>query len=270
MSEEKAKQAYRGRLAPTPSGFLHQGHVRTFRTAWDRARSVGCTLVLRMDDLDSARCTEEYAQACIEDMQGMGLDWDEGPDKGGPFGPYNQSRRTELYLNALRTLHEMGCIYPCLKTRREISVAGILDSSGKEYLYPEFFRPDYIKKLPEDFPGEYNWRFRTNWGDQVGFTDIKKAEQSFLAGKDLSDFLVWRKDGNAAYELATVVDDHLMQITEVVRGEDLLVSSARQCLLLDALGWVRPTFYHCELMRDADGNKLSKSARTLPRLFSPS
>ena len=270
MSEEKAKQAYRGRLAPTPSGFLHQGHVRTFRTAWDRTRSCGGTLVFRMDDLDSARCTEEFAEACIEDMQGMDLDWDEGPDKGGPYGPYNQSRRTELYLNALRTLHEMGCIYPCLKTRREISAAGILDSSGKEYLYPEYFRTDYTEKLPDDFPGEYNWRFRTNWGDQVGFTDIKKAEQSFLVGKDLSDFLVWRKDGVAAYELATVVDDHLMQITEVVRGEDLLVSSARQCLLWDALGWVRPTFYHCELMRDADGNKLSKSARTLPRLFSAS
>jgi len=243
-------------LAPTPSGFLHQGHVRTFRTAWDRTRFCGGTLVFRMDDLDSARCTEEFAEACIEDMQGMGLDWDEGPDKGGPYGPYNQSRRSELYFNTLRTLHEKGYIYPCLKTRREISAAGILDSSGKEYLYPESFRPDSTDELTQDFPGSYNWRFRTNWGDQVGFTDIKKA-----------DFLVWRKDGVAAYELATVVDDHLMQITEVVRGEDLLVSSARQCLLLDALGWVRPTFYHCELMLDADGNKLSKSTRTLPRLF---
>ena len=270
MSEEKAKQAYRGRLAPTPSGFLHQGHVRTFRTAWDRARSVGGTLVFRMDDLDPARCTEEYAQACIEDMQGMGLDWDEGPDKGGPFGSYNQSRRAELYLNALRTLLEMGCIYRCLKTRREISAAGILDTSGKEYLYPDYFRPDYTGKLPKDFPGECNWRFRTDWGDQVGFTDIKKAEQSFLVGKDLSDFLVWRKDGEVAYELATVVDDHLMQITEVVRGEDLLVSSARQCLLFDTLGWVRPTFYHCELLLGEGGKKLSKSTRSLPRLFSGS
>lgn len=270
MSEEKAKQAYRGRLAPTPSGFLHQGHVCTFRTAWDRARSAGGTLVFRMDDLDSARCTEEYAQACIDDMQGMGLDWEEGVGKGGPFGPYEQSRRSELYLNALRTLHELGCIYPCLKTRREISAAGILDSSGKEYLYPECFRSDSKEPLPQDFPGKYNWRFRTNWGDRVGFKDIKKAEQSFLVGKDLSDFLVWRKDGVAAYELATVVDDYLMQIKEVVRGEDLLVSSARQCLLFDAIGWVRPTFYHCELLLDSDGNKLSKSARTLPRLFSAS
>ena len=270
MSEEKAKQAYRGRLAPTPSGFLHQGHVRTFRAAWDRARSVGGTLVFRMDDLDSARCTEEFAEACIEDMQGMGLDWDEGPDQGGSLGPYEQSRRSELYLNALRTLHELGCIYPCLKTRREISAAGILDSIGKEYLYPEYFRLDYNEKLTDDFPGEYNWRFRTNWGERVGFTDIKKAEQSFHVGKDLSDFLVWRKDGVAAYELATVVDDHLMQITEVVRGEDLLVSSARQCLLFDALGWSRPDFYHCELLLGEDGKKLSKSTRSLPRLFSDS
>jgi glutamyl-tRNA synthetase len=270
MSEEKAKQAYRGRLAPTPSGFLHQGHVSTFRTAWNRARSAGGTLIFRMDDLDSARCTEEYAQACIEDMQGMGLDWDEGSDKGGSFGPYNQSRRSDLYLKALGTLHELGCIYPCLKPRREISAAGILDSSGKEYLYPEYFRPDYTEKLSKDFPAEYNWRFRTNWGDQVRFTDIKKAEQSFLLGEDLSDFLVWRKDGVAAYELATVVDDHLMQITEVVRGEDLLVSSARQCLLFDALGWSRPDFYHCELLLGEDGKKLSKSTRSLPRLFSGS
>ena len=270
MSEEKEKQSYRGRLAPTPSGFLHAGHVRTFRTAWERARANDGQLVFRMDDLDPARCTEEYAQACIEDIQGMGLDWDEGPYKGGSFGPYNQSGRSKLYLNALQTLHELGCIYPCLKTRREISAAGVLDTSGKEYLYPEYFRPDNTEKLPEDFPAEYNWRFRTKWGDQVGFTDIKKAEQSFLVGEDLSDFLVWRKDGVAAYELATVVDDHLMQITEVVRGEDLLVSSARQCLILDTLGWVRPTFYHCELLLDADGNKLSKSTRSLPRLFSGS
>jgi len=267
MSEDKPTTPYRGRLAPTPSGYLHEGHTLTFRTAWKRARAYEGKLLFRMDDLDPNRCTAAYETACIEDMQGMGLDWDEGPDKGGPFGPYNQSRRTELYLNALRTLHEMGCIYPCLKTRREISAAGILDSSGKEYLYPESFRPDYIEKLPEDFPAKCNWRFRTNWGDQVGFTDIKKAEQSFLAGKDLSDFLVWRKDGVAAYELATVVDDHLMQITEVVRGEDLLVSSARQCLLFDALGWVCPTFYHCELLMDSDGNKLSKSTRMSPRVF---
>ena len=270
MSEENPRQSYRGRLAPTPSGYLHQGHINTFGTAWKRAREQNGTVIFRMDDLDLTRCTKEYAEACIEDMRGMGLDWDEGPGKGGPFGPYRQSLRSEFYLHALRTLFDLGCIYPCLKSRSEISDAGILAASGKEYIYPEYFRPDSAAPLPLDFPGNYNWRFRTNGGARVRFTDIKKAEQSFLVGKDLSDFLVWRKDGVASYELATVVDDNLMQVSEVVRGKDLLVSSARQCMLFDALGWDRPTFYHCELMLDSYGNKLSKSARTLPRLFSGS
>ena len=99
------------------------------------------------------------------------------------------------------------------------------------------------------------------------FTDAQNGEQSFRVGQDFSDFLVWRKDGYAAYELATVVDDYHMEITEVVRGDDLLISSARQCLLFDALGWERPSFYHCKLLIGLDGQKLSKSSRSLPRLF---
>jgi len=231
MSEENPKQTYRGRLAPTPSGFLHAGHVRTFRTAWERARASNGQLIFRMDDLDPARCTSEFADACIEDMKGMGLDWDEGPDRGGQFYPYEQSKRSDYYRKALRKLYDLGFIYPCTKSRKEIREAGLLDSSGKEYLYPESFHPQ-SKDIPHnDFRENTNWRFRTNWGEIVKFTDTKKAEQSFLVGADLSDFLVWRKDGVAAYELATVVDDQLMAITEIVRGEDLLVSSARQCLL---------------------------------------
>jgi len=270
MSEDKAKPPYRGRLAPTPSGFLHEGHVRTFRTALQRSRSYKGKLVFRMDDLDPARCTTQYAQACIEDIRGMGLDWDEGPDVGGPFAPYNQSKRGDLYLSALKALYERDLIYPCKKSRKEIRSAGLLDSSGMEFLYPEHFRPSSTASFAKAFPGNWNWRFRTPWGEQVKFIDTKKAEQSFLVGKDLSDFLVWRKDGVAAYELATVVDDYHMQINEVVRGEDLLVSSARQCLLFDALGWERPSFYHCELLLDEEGKKLSKSCRALPRLFSSS
>lgn len=270
MSEEKPKLPYRGRIAPTPSGYLHQGHVQTFRTAWERARFYNGQILLRMDDLDPARCTQEYANACLEDIKGMGMDWDEGPDVGGAFGPYKQSKRSGNYLDALKKLYELDCIYPCNKSRKEILSSELLNASGEEYLYPEDFRPQSNVQMDEDFPGKTNWRFRTNWGERVVFVDIKKAEQSFLVGSDLSDFLVWRKDGVAAYELATVVDDYLMQITEVVRGEDLLVSSARQCLLWDKLGWVRPTFYHCELLLGEDGKKLSKSTRSLPRLFSGS
>ena len=270
MSEEKPHNHYRGRLAPTPSGFLHLGHVRTFSTAWERARAVNGQLVFRMDDLDPSRCSEEYSKACIDDIKGMGLDWDEGPDRGGHLGPYEQSKRSRLYLDTFSKLYKLGCIYPCNKSRKDVRDAGIIGASGKEYLYPESFRPERYNVEAEIFPGNSNWRFRTNWGDVIKFMDIKKAEQSFTIGKDLSDFLVWRKDGVAAYELATVVDDYFMGITEVVRGEDLLVSSARQCLLFDALGWARPSFYHCKLLLGEDGKKLSKTSRSLPRLFSRS
>jgi glutamyl-tRNA synthetase len=200
----------------------------------------------------------------------MGLDWDEGPDLGGPSAPYEQSKRSSFYIDAMKRLYQLGLIYPCKKSRKDIRAHGLVDATGNEYLYPESFRSSRTDIKNSKFPGMINWRFLTQAGKKVEFLDAKKAGQSFLVGKDLSDFLVWRKDGLVAYELATVVDDYLMGITEVVRGEDLLVSSARQCLLFDALGWKRPSFYHCKLLLDSDGNKLSKSTRSLPRLFSSS
>ena len=173
-------------------------------------------------------------------------------------------------MDTLRKLFELNLVYPCEKSRKEIQAFGLLDSTGSEYLFPESFRQGSVSLNKNNFPGDTNWRFRTDWGERVEFMDTKKAGQSFFVGIDLSDFLVWRKDGVAAYELATVVDDYHMKITEVVRGEDLLISSARQCLLFDALDWSRPDFYHCELLLGNDGKKLSKSTRSLPRLFSGS
>ena len=270
MSEDNPEQGYRGRLAPTPSGYLHEGHIQTFRISWMRAADNNGELIFRMDDLDPNRCISEYKTACVEDMKKMGLDWQEGPDVGGGYGPYEQSKRADFYKGMLKKLFEMGCIYPCTKTRKEIRSAGLLDSFGLEFLYPESFRSLDADDSNQDFRFDINWRFRTNWGDRVRFLDIKKAEQSFLIGSDLSDFLVWRKEGVASYELATVVDDYFMRITEIVRGDDLLLSSARQCLLFDAFGWDRPAFYHCDLLLGEDGKKLSKSTRLLPRLFSSS
>ena len=268
MREDNPKMLYRGRLAPTPSGFLHSGHIRTFRTAWERTKANNGKMIFRMDDLDPKRCEKKYVDACIEDIKLMGLDWDEGPDLGGGFGPYEQSNRSDLYLETLGELFELGLIYPCEKSRKDVRAARLMDSLNREFLFPKDYRPSCIKIKKQTFPGKTNWRFRTSWGDAVKFMDIKKAEQSFTIGTDLSDFLVWRKDGVASYDLATVVDDYYMKITEVVRGEDLLFSTARQCLLFDALGWERPSFYHCELKLGADGKKLSKSAHRLPRLFS--
>ena len=268
MGEDKEHNQYCGRLAPTPSGYLHEGHIHTFRKAWQRAREHNGKLIFRMDDLDTARCTQNYATASVEDIKKMGLDWDEGPDVRGPNAPYEQSKRSHLYIDALKYLLKKGMIYPCSKTRKEISLVGVMDSPKREFLFPKEFRPKENDYQVSEFPGSVNWRFRTPWGTTVEFLDAKKAEQSFHVGTDLSDFLVWRKDGFAAYELATVVDDYFMNITEVVRGEDLLLSSARQCLLFDAMGWERPSFYHCELFLDFNGEKLSKSNRCLPRLFS--
>jgi len=204
----------------------------------------------------------------MEDLRGLGLVWNEGPDCGGAYGPYDQSKRTALYVSALRQLVERGFAYPCSKSRKEIREFGLICKREDECIFPEEFRPTEKLPIPANFPGPINWRFRVEWHKMVSFLDQAKGLQEFQTGRDFSDFLVWRKDGFASYELATVVDDHAMDITEVVRGEDLLVSSARQCMLFDALGWSRPSFYHCELMLDAEGRKLSKSERNLPRLFS--
>ena len=268
MSEEKEKKRYRGRLAPTPSGYLHEGHARTFRVAWERAVSHSGVLVYRNDDLDPLRCREEFSQSAMDDLGGCGLTWSEGPDCGGSYGPYDQSKRGPSYVSILRDLVEKDLVYPCTKSRKEIRAKGLRSKTGDEFLFPEEFRPANKHPIPSDFPGEVNWRFRVEWNKEISFFDQAKGMQQFVTGQDFSDFLVWRKEGVASYELATVADDHAMDITEIVRGEDLLLSSARQCLLFDALGWPRPDFYHCELLLDEEGRKLSKSERNLPRLFS--
>lgn len=267
MSEYKAKKGYRGRIAPTPSGYLHEGHAQTFQIAWKRCRDRAGVLAFRNDDLDTFRCKNEFTTAAMEDLRNLKIDWDEGPDCGGIYGPYDQSRRSKHYEKVLGELAQQGLVYPCLKSRKEIQSYGIKDRKNEEYLFPQELRP--AEQIFEIGGGSLyeNWRFRTNWGTQIKFNDGRKGEQTFEIGKDFSDFLVWRKDGFASYELATVVDDHLMEISEIVRGEDLLVSSARQCVLFDALNWPRPHFYHCELLLDQKGRKLSKSERNLPRLF---
>ena len=254
------KRKYRGRIAPTPSGFLHAGHAKTFGTAWQRARDAGGTLIYRNDDLDPQRTKPVYAQAAMEDLQALGIDWDEGPDLGGPCFPYNQSSRGIYYLKAWCKLLNAGCIYPCNKSRKEIADAGILSTDQEEYIYPSEFRPP-LNGLAFKNPGSMNWRFRVPEDSKVIFDDICCGRQEFRGGEDFGDFLVWRKDGVASYELATVVDDISMSITEVVRGADLLRSTARQCLVFEALRRPIPRFYHCSLLLGPDGGKLSKSQR---------
>jgi len=267
MCEEKEKISYRGRIAPTPSGYLHRGHVETFKVAYQRAQERNGTVVFRNDDIDQNRSKKKFLQAAIEDLQGLGIKWDEGPDCGGKLGPYNQSERGELYFSVLATLAKKGLIYPCSISRKDIEKFGLKSRGGDEFLFPKKLRPTISEKGKTQIDLTTNWRFCTDWYSQVKFLDERVGKMKFEIGRDFSDFLVWRKEGVASYELATVVDDYLMKISEVVRGEDLLISTARQCLLFEALGWSTPSFYHCKLLYGSDGKKLSKSTRTLPRLY---
>jgi glutamyl-tRNA synthetase len=254
--QQAGQSIYRGRLAPSPTGLLHLGHAQTFWRAQERARERGGMLILRNDDLDRSRWRPEFVEAMLEDLRWLGLEWSEGPDVGGPFGPYNQSERIPLYRAAWEKLRAANLIYPCTCSRKDIQQAVSAPQAGdEEPVYPGTCR----EKRWEDFKDQkVSWRFRTPDGEGVRFWDGHLGEQNYFAGRDFGDFVVWRQDDVPAYQLACVVDDAAMQITEVVRGADLLVSTARQLLLYRSLQLEVPDFYHCELMLDGQGRRLAK------------
>jgi len=256
-------------------------------------------LILRNEDLDSQRCRQEFASAIFEDLRWLGIEWSEGPDRGGAYGPYAQSERRSFYLQAWKSLLERGFIYPCTCSRKDVAqAAGAPNEGDDEPVYPGTCRPssEALSTLPRTVsntvsnepskdaarlrpfdklragsrgtaeaavptcsqPGGVNWRFRVPDGEEIGFHDLHLGPQRFVAGRDFGDFIVWRRDDVPAYQLAVVVDDAAMQITEVVRGADLLKSTARQILLFRALGLAAPDYYHCDLVRDAAGVRLAK------------
>ena len=276
---------YRGRLAPSPTGYLHLGHARTFWVAQERVRTHGGKLILRNEDLDSTRFKMEFVDAMLEDLRWFGFEWSEGPDMGGKFAPYNQSERMDFYRDALEKLRAGNFIYPCTCSRKDIQAAiRAPHANDDELIYPGTCRnKSYGSQVegcklggPADEPATFNqqpgtkfaWRFRVPDGVTISFTDGNFGQQRFVAGKDFGDFVVWRGDDVPAYQLACVVDDAAMQISEVVRGADLLVSTARQILLYRALNLSAPEFCHCALMVDKKGKRLAKrhdalSLRTL-------
>jgi glutamyl/glutaminyl-tRNA synthetase len=259
MPVETDLRPYRGRLAPSPTGLLHLGHARTFWTAAQRAAEHGGQLIFRNEDLDSQRCRPEFAQAMFEDLRWLGIGWVEGPDCGGPYAPYTQSERREHYLAAWKTLRERGVIYPCTCSRRDVAqAAGAPNDSDDEPMYPGKCRPQGSPTGGAINPAGVNWRFRVPDGEPIHFTDLHLGPQHMIAGKDFGDFIVWRRDDVPAYQLAVVIDDAAMRITEVVRGADLLKSTARQLLLFRALGLPAPHYYHCDLVRDEAGVRLAK------------
>jgi glutamyl/glutaminyl-tRNA synthetase len=262
----------RGRLAPTPTGFLHLGHARTFAVAASRAGKAG--LVLRIEDLDRPRCRAEFCEAAIEDLRWLGFEWTEGPDIGGPHASYRQSERTAWYLEIWRQLEAAGVIYPSPHSRRDVEEAATAPHESRpgeagadlnaevdaevaaEPIFPTCLRPTSWDRVAE--PGGVAWRFRVPDGRVIEFDDAMAGRVRRTAGVDFGDFVIWRRDDLPAYELAVVADDHAMEIAEVVRGEDLLTSTARQLLLYEALGWTAPAFCHVPLVRDAEGRRLAK------------
>jgi glutamyl-tRNA synthetase len=261
--------SYRGRLAPSPTGLLHLGHASTFWTAYLRALQQKGILVFRNEDLDPQRCRSQFVRAMFEDLRWLGIVWNEGPDADGPFGPYTQSRRREFYLQGWRRLRDRGCIYPCTCSRKDLAeAASAPHDAGDEPLYPGRCRHRIREARDFAAPGGVHWRFRVPDGQEIVFTDAAQGRQSFVAGADFGDFVVWRRDDVPAYQLAVVVDDAAMQITEVVRGADLMKSTARQILLQQALGLPQPAYFHCNLLCDERGQRLAKrhDALSLQRL----
>jgi len=268
--------SYRGRIAPSPTGLLHLGHARTFWIAAQRAAEHRGQLIFRNEDLDSQRCRPEFVQAMYDDLRWLGIKWSEGPDCGGPYGPYAQSERRAHYLAAWERLRDLGMVYPCTCSRKDVAqAAGAPNEGDDEPVYPGTCRPPDSEAArlrprrtaeaavatwaePWSEPRGVNWRFRVPDGEEISFTDLHLGPQRVVAGRDFGDFIVWRRDDVPAYQLAVVVDDAAMRITEVVRGADLLKSTARQILLCRAMGLAALDYYHCDLVRDDAGVRLAK------------
>jgi len=257
---ELRRAGVRGRYAPSPTGPLHPGNLRTALVAWLQARLEGGAFVLRMEDLDRPRVVEGSADQILDDLRWLGLDWDEGPDVGGPLGPYEQSARDELYAEALDRLDRAGLVFPCYCSRKDIAEAASAPH-GRSPVYPGTCReltPAERERVRAEKNGKTpSWRFRVHPG-LVTVDDRVAGPFRQDLDEDVGDFVVRRADELFAYQLAVVVDDLLMGITDVVRGADLLESTPRQVALFEALGAQPPRYWHVPMMRDASGEHMSK------------
>lgn len=257
-----------GRLAPSPTGTLHLGNARTFLLAWLSIRQQGGTLLLRMEDIDTPRVKAGAVQSALEDLRWLGFDWDYGPDlSDGSVGgiALTQSQRLTRYREVLESLVRQGRVYRCSCTRSQIAQAtasapheiGLTHLEGP--IYPGTCRANLQSAAHVDFSesdtAALRWAFEpgeASWYDQLlGTQSANPAEQ-------LGDFVIGRASGSPSYQLAVVVDDHDTGVSEVVRGDDLMVSTFRQQAIIKQFGWQPPLYYHVPLVMDADGRRMAK------------
>ena len=247
-----------GRFAPSPSGRLHLGNLGCSLLAWLSARAEGGRVVLRIEDLDAERCPRHFAHQLEEDLLWLGLGWDEGGSAGGPNGPYYQSERSEIYQHYYDKLAAEGLVYPCFCSRSQLHAASAPHRADGQVIYPGTCRgltPEEVAQKRLRKPPA--WRVMVP-DEEIPFEDGHMGPQAENLLRDCGDFYLRRGDGVFAYQLAVVVDDALMGVTQVVRGSDLLSSTPRQLWLYQKLGLPAPTFYHLPLLMDVDGNRLSK------------
>ncbi len=248
----------RVRFAPSPTGHLHVGNARTALFNWLFARGKGGTFILRIEDTDVERSTTVSEEAIFEDLRWLGLDWDEGPMKGGPRGPYRQSERTEAYAGAARRLLEQGAAYYCFCTVEELESER--EEQRQRGLPPAYggrcriLDPDESARRAAKEP--HTLRFRASV-ERVGFDDLIRGHVEF-PGAQIGDPVIVRQDGTPTYNFAVVVDDSDMRISHVIRGEDHLSNTPRQVLIYRALGLEPPLFAHVSMVLGPDGSPLSK------------
>jgi len=248
----------RGRYAPSPSGYQHLGNARTALLAWVRAKVDGGTFVLRVEDLDAPRTVPEAVQGNLDELRWLGLDWDEGPDVGGPVEPYLQSQRFALYQAALDKLEHAGHVFNCYLSRKDLSeVASAPHDASAPYGVRERDHNEHIREQRAREGRQPALRLRVP-DEAVVWMEPYMGAQSIQLAREVGDIVLQRADGTWSYQLAVAVDDAAMGIAEVVRGEDLLPSTAVQQWLLRLLGHEPPNYAHVPILRGPDGQRLAK------------
>ena len=254
------QQTPRGRFAPSPSGRMHLGNAWTALLAWLDIRKQNGAMVLRMEDLDPDRSRPDYAAGLLADLRWLGLDWDEGPDVGGPAAPYCQRQRSHYYQAAFDKLQQAGLVYPCFCSRAELRLAASAPHAGDTEV-PYSGRCAALTELAVTKLRAAGRRpsYRLRVGDAaVEYSDEVYGRQKQVLRQECGDFVIRRSDGVFAYQLAVVVDDAAMGISRVLRGADLLASTPRQIYLWHLLAASPPTFIHVPLLIGRDGSRLSK------------